>query len=615
MKDSRLSGIHLAALLAVMMIVVCFHATATLEVAQADINDKSHLGFLGWDEKEEDRGPKWITRNLVVGEEILVCTTDYPAATRLAADRWNVALGITAFKISSNCNVTDCDDKKNGCMWSPKDGVVSLTVSRGEWIDKHNRAKGYMGKHLAAPCDGWGGCAGFDRMSALTTENKPWRSYHGRAEIVMNPDNYSHDYDASRPTNVIRDIAHEMGHILALADYFCHVVGAANDVSEHPDRIDPPHTADKRTLMNSFTARPSCNALGDVPSGRDKTDYRAAYLPAKVVDMEWSVEDLTVTLTWDQNKEGMEVFVESGFEVQRRTGSQWEYASKVDPNEESVTFSERWGGPKHYRIVSRTSALKNRGNRAQFGYVDIDTASEVVTVTVKLRPPGNPRVPTRTDQSLTLEWDKVDGADGYDVRRIRSTDSSTCDSTAEEQTTLTGSPPKLSHRFAIGVNASTTYLLCVRATLAQYPQATSEWASTTGATNAPRVDPPPQPETKPKPTGVACLNRRDAGILITYRTVCDPTTASALLTALIAVDENLCGIWKWENQRWQPYARTGGDTVPGSVNYTISGGAVLWLIACASEASGSEGGWGNAWPEPPAPTAEELERLARLAAK
>ena len=261
------------------------------------------------------------------------------------------------------------------------------------------------------------------------------------------------------------------------------------DVSGHPDRIDPPTNdnpdPDPRTLMNSIRVRTGCNSPDGRPTQRDKDDYRAAYLPAKVDYIGWSVEDLAVTLTWDQSN----TFVESGFEVQRQNGMQWEYASKVDPNEESVTFSEQSGGPKHCRIVSRTSALKNRDNRAQFGYVDNDTASEVVTVMVKLRPPGNPRVPTRTERSLTLRWDKVDAADGYDVRRIRSTDSSNCDSTAEEKASVA----VISHAFTTGLSASTKYLLCVRATLADYPEVTSDWASITGSTKSTRVTPPPMP--------------------------------------------------------------------------------------------------------------------------
>ena len=51
------------------------------------------------------------------------------------------------------------------------------------------------------------------------------------------------------------------------------------------------------------------------------------------------------------------------------------------------------------------------------------------------------------------------------------------------------------------------------------------------------------------------------------------TTASALLDGLPGVDSILF----WHVNRWLRYARSNGQTVPGSVNFEVTNGSVLWL--------------------------------------
>ena len=57
----------------------------------------------------------------------------------------------------------------------------------------------------------------------------------------------------------------------------------------------------------------------------------------------------------------------------------------------------------------------------------------------------------------------------------------------------------------------------------------------------------------------------------------------------------------WDGTHWHRYAIVNEVLIPGSVNYTILGGAVLWLIDCGSaRADGT-------WPSPPVPTGRGAE--------
>ena len=292
--------------------------------------------------------------------------------------------------------------------------------------------------------------------------------------------------------NLIRDIAHELGHISGLSDYFCDYPDL-----DHPDYLAP----GTKSLMNSWTIvgtedddpRIPCNVTDGRPAQRDKSDYQSMYTPAAVSGLVAESKGQTVTLTWDQS----DVFAESGFEIQRWDGTKWTGEVILAPNEASVELTDQRGGVARYRVVAVTKALppSEAGHGHRHGL-----ASEEVAVTVKFPVPGNPRVATPGTNSLNFEWDEVVGADGYDVRRIGRPDSSTCGSTAAEQATVSGSPPGRSHRFATGLKASTAYLLCVRATKAGYPYVTSDWASTKATTKSRSVT-PPQPTTKTCPDG------------------------------------------------------------------------------------------------------------------
>lgn len=275
------------------LVVLLFGATCLIMVlmpsfkgdrASADIGDSDRLRLA----RDSER---WITRKLIDGISIEVCTNDYPRATARAIARWNAALRISAFTLLQN--VEDCDDiAVPSSGWHPQQhGVVRVTVSKGEgphtWTsetsDKYAGLRYYQGSFVDVSGRGhrmqchYGegtfpnlegaslGCAWFDHTGRRAKDklgNEQWQTFYGRAEVVMHPEYYSRDYDPKHPTNIMRDIAHELGHILGLRDYFCDVVG--------PDYLAPDGRDENRSLMNSWTNRPKCNAEGDVPTKRDK---------------------------------------------------------------------------------------------------------------------------------------------------------------------------------------------------------------------------------------------------------------------------------------------------------------------------------------------------------
>ena len=276
----------LLVLATVLLFVVSADAWLHLTVIDADVNDdESHLGFIQWNGDDTSRGPRWITRNVIDGRPIPICSTDFPIAATAAAERWNTALGITAFAMSMDCN-TGIDLSPGG--WDPVAGVARLTVSRG--IDSGGNT--FRGKILTKiVCSGLA-CVGFDEMERGTPGNSMWKTYHGRAEIVVVP---SRPADSLHP-ELVRDITHEMGHVLALADYFCYDPTDDDNVArieDHPDRLDPPN----RTIINRLPDVGGCNSVDGRPTQLDRDDYRTVYLHAKVVDAMGSAEQQTVTLT------------------------------------------------------------------------------------------------------------------------------------------------------------------------------------------------------------------------------------------------------------------------------------------------------------------------------
>ena len=55
--------------------------------------------------------------------------------------------------------------------------------------------------------------------------------------------------------------------------------------------------------------------------------------------------------------------------------------------------------------------------------------------------------------------------------------------------------------------------------------------------------------------------------------------AAALLDAL----DDIRAVLLWNGKQWLPYARLGGQELPGSINFIAAKGDTLWLIGSAAE--------------------------------
>ena len=368
------------------LLIYAFCLTALLTVvlserAMADVGDSDRLSL-------RPGHPAWITRNLVDGRPIPTCSDAFPNATRAAVERWNTALGLTAFVMSTQCDVENRSD------WNPADGAVSITVTLGVaepgWV---------RGKYLQPGCRRPSrACAGFDRWNNrhVTPDNDLWRSFHGRAEIIINPGVWCRDLgsapsicpidpdgpspqpDTNSTRSLVDDITHELGHILGLRDYHC---SAAN----MPGEANYLTSATPSTL-NTDAEVPHCDPKPFNPTRLDKDDYRTVYRPAVVTNLKGEADRQTVTLTWNQDK----VFVESHFEIQRWSGTRWVVAATAPANSVSAKLTAQRPGDQRYRIVSRTRALPNvyKGPPPAPG----PTSEEAVVTVYPLVPPTNVRL-------------------------------------------------------------------------------------------------------------------------------------------------------------------------------------------------------------------------------
>lgn len=292
-----------------------------VDEAKADIGDATHIGIrvvrpvdgvwvTVW------TGPDWITRNLVTGNKIPVCSTVFPDATKDAIGRWHTALGVTVLEWKDN----DDDCNPGTQTWDPKDGIVGITVSKGILVEKEDgevedeEGRTYRGSVFddkecsttsgERPND-LHGCAQMEVASEPRSErkremNREWQSYHGRAEIIFNPNVYCRDIDTKQSDdcntgqtdyNLIRVITHELGQVLGLPDYFC---GLGD--SDHKDYLSSDGKPANKSLMNSWSVVTACNAPGRIPTQRDKNDYRSMYLPAAVAHVAGGASDHLVTL-------------------------------------------------------------------------------------------------------------------------------------------------------------------------------------------------------------------------------------------------------------------------------------------------------------------------------
>ncbi len=279
-----------------------------------------------------------------------------------------------------------------------------------------------------------------------------------------------------------------------------------------------------------------------------------------------NVTGTSATLSWD------DVSQATGYKV-RLDGIAYTTEALGDVN--SHVFNNLRSGTAHVLEVASSTAAG-------------DSAFASLTLLV----PPTIATPTTTSSSITVTWGEVRGATGYDLKRLAS--GSTCDASGVDADTKL-----LTYTFNQGLSASTDYKICVRASNAQ---GESAWAFGTARTKA---LPPPEPPKVWDPPSLNCLTSLNTGEHIAWRSCCLSTSAVTLLGWL---GDSVGGVLKWTGAQWLRYSVVDGQEVPGSINFTISAGNVLWLSAAAS--SRADGTW-----LPPPPTAAELKRLAELAAQ
>ena len=500
LASSKLSPfLGAASLIAILfLVVIAGHA-------EADVGDSDRLGFF-------PGRPEWITRNLVDGTPIPVCSTDFPEAARNAVARWNTALRIEAFKIEQG--VSDCNDimaPGKGDGWNLEHGVVRVTISLGSLNKARTRYYGHVfsGRycrtdpdHPTMPRDSRA-CAMPEHSAGVPRvkgNNEEWRTYYGRFEIIFNPKIYSGDLDAEQPASptrdLVHDMAHELGHVLGLADYYCDRPGHSDHLpSGRVPGVKPAH----KSLMNSWNKIPDyldptswCDPEDGLPTPRDVQDYTTVYTPAAVTELraETVRDALLVWLSWKQAK----VFVESGFEVQRKISSVWHEVASVVPNATFTVVEEKPTEGQQYRVVARTQALPHHETH---GHTH-SPAEATVGVTVQphlLLAPTNPHVTGTTVSSLTLAWTPpASTSSTAPMFKVKYTTGADCDASGTEflpftpstSATVAGATDATVPYPISNLKASTQYKLCVRSVREILPgfEYESDWASTTGTTAA-----------------------------------------------------------------------------------------------------------------------------------
>jgi hypothetical protein len=164
---------------------------------------------------------------------------------------------------------------------------------------------------------------------------QPWYAITGQTQVIVNAADLPPSDDGQ--DEVMKTIAHELGHALALGDRLT----CGNGV--------------RPSLMQQ--QEPDCRS--STITDQDRADYAEIYTPGRVSGFSATRgAEPTVTFTWNPGA----VHVESGFEIQRALDSTFNRSTRtgsVFPNIGSLTVGSQPLGQATYRVVSTTLAFGN----------------------------------------------------------------------------------------------------------------------------------------------------------------------------------------------------------------------------------------------------------------
>ena len=221
----------------------------------------------------------YTTPNVVIGEPIRVCTTQFANAAGEAISIWNNS---TAGYASTNLFVLS--DSLSDCETKDDTKVSGVTV---KWDPTKCSAEGLA---CVSSRDGFNDDLGVfaGRLYVFSKAYQP--------SISNDP----HDY---RFPLLVRDIAHELGHVLGLQHYLCE--GTSFEQVDNELFADVPMVMNKSTGVADCTVTRTGNMrprLTDV----DLMDFLNAYptlsalLPSAPTGLTATAGDGTITLIWNQ---------------------------------------------------------------------------------------------------------------------------------------------------------------------------------------------------------------------------------------------------------------------------------------------------------------------------
>ena len=230
-----------------------------------------------------------ITRNVVLGNPIPVCSDDFPEAAQTALRWWNDGLGVSVFEWST-AQVGDCP--ANNAADRLDRGVGSLII-QSETTSKNCQSS------TARACWSMEDKLQRDRFDAT------WQTWWGRMQVKVDerftpagvPGKartcISHT-PGTTPTGkcqgLIKTLAHELGHALSLADRY-ERNSAGNLECQDSNNNDLVSLMCHHNVTKDYTSI----------QAEDVAAYLAAYYPDAVKDVsaELSSDQSRLTIRWD----------------------------------------------------------------------------------------------------------------------------------------------------------------------------------------------------------------------------------------------------------------------------------------------------------------------------